>query len=87
VLGLRLLPKQVSNKNFILRLSLCDAVAREHKLRHDSKRLSRDRAIARATEWSQQLAKGEVASRAALARREGVSRAYVTQVLRRTCRP
>lgn len=36
----------------------------------------------RAAEWSRRLASGEVLSRADLARAEGVSRAYVTQVLR-----
>jgi hypothetical protein len=35
----------------------------------------------RAVEWLRQLRAGEVASRAAIARREGLSRARVSQVL------
>lgn len=41
------------------------------------------RQAARADEWRRALASGEVGSRAALARREGVSRAWVTKVLGR----
>jgi hypothetical protein len=39
----------------------------------------RTRREARVTEWRRALASGEVGSRAALARREGVSRAWVTK--------
>lgn len=42
-----------------------------------------DRQDVRAEEWRRALATGEVGSRAALARREGVSRAWVTKVLGR----
>ena len=46
---------------------------------------SRDRhdPLQRALEWLRQLETGEVASRAAIARREGVSRARVTRILNR----
>jgi hypothetical protein len=39
--------------------------------------------LARAVEWQRQLAGGEVRSRAEIARREGLSRARVTQILGR----
>lgn len=42
-----------------------------------------DKKLGRAELWRHQLASGEVGSRAELARREGVSRAYVTQLLGR----
>jgi len=52
------------------------------KLRHKSGTLRVD-ILARALEWERQLEAGEVESRAAIARREGLSRARVTQVMMR----
>ncbi|MEY4583132.1 MAG: hypothetical protein RL701_7835, partial [Pseudomonadota bacterium] len=76
------LPKQVSNKNFLLRITLSDRARATSDRHHPAPTSPVSRAQARADEWRQQLESGAVSSRAALARREGVSRAYVTQVLR-----
>ena len=38
-------------------------------------------ALKRAVEWQRQLDSGEVRSRAAIARREGLTRARVTQIM------
>jgi hypothetical protein len=76
-----LLPRWVSTENY----SACGVVRLAWSARYGdckkSKPLPADRAPRRAEEWRQLLASGEVTSRAALARRAGVSRARVTQVL------
>jgi len=48
----------------------------------DGRRLQRLRTLRKAIEWEIQLETGQVASRAAIAKREGISRAAVTQTLR-----
>jgi len=63
------------------------AEVRERKKRRRLAELRAEQAArheARADEWRRALASGEVGSRAALARREGVSRAWVTRVLGRS---
>jgi hypothetical protein len=73
------LPNNSSSKNFATCIVVDFAAARKRpKQRAAGQRIHpRERAV----EWLRQLEAGEVASRAALARREGVSRARVTQVL------
>src|SRR5690349_6530523 len=48
----------------------------------DGRRLQRLRTLRKAIEWEIQLETGQVASRADIAKREGISRAAVTQTLR-----
>jgi hypothetical protein len=74
-----LLPNSSSSKNFATCVVVDFAAARKRpKQRAARKQLDpRERAV----EWLRQLEAGEVASRAALARREGLSRARVSQVL------
>ena len=79
---LSLLPKSSSSKNFASCVVVDFAAARKSgprcvtRDRHDPQE--------RALEWLRQLETGEVASRAAIARREGLSRARVTQALNRS---
>ena len=74
-----MLPNNSSSKNFTTCVVVDFAAARKRpKQRAAGQRLDpRERAV----EWLRQLEAGEVASRAALARREGLSRASVSQVL------
>jgi hypothetical protein len=76
------LPNSSSSKNFATCVVVNFAAARKRpKHRAAGKRFDpRERAI----EWLRQLEAGEVASRAALARREGLSRARVSQALNQT---
>ena len=73
------LPNSSGSKNFATCAVVDFAAARKRaKQRAAGLRLDpRERAV----EWMRQLQAGEVASRAALARREGLSRARVSQVL------
>jgi DNA-binding NtrC family response regulator len=48
----------------------------------DGRRLQRLRTLRKAVEWEIQLETGQVSSRAEIAKREGISRAAVTQTLR-----
>jgi hypothetical protein len=76
-----LLPNSSSSKNFATCIVVDFAAAKKSPRRG----MTRDRhdPLKRALEWLRQLETGEVASRAAIARREGISRARVTQILGR----
>lgn len=81
------LPKCASTENYASRVVVQLAEVRERKKRRSLAELRAEQAVrqeVRADEWRRALASGEVASRAALARREGVSRAWVTKVLGRS---
>src|SRR5213075_221527 len=80
-----LLPNSSSSKNFATCVVVDFAAARR---RIRGVRVPRDsqagaETFPRAVEWERQLAVGEVRSRAEIARREGLSRARVTQILGR----
>jgi hypothetical protein len=79
-----LLPRSASNKNFATCIVVDFARARKRMRSAARPREPRGPAarLARALEWQRQLDVGEVASRAEIARREGVSRARVTQIMR-----
>jgi hypothetical protein len=76
------LPRRSSNKNFVIRtrLALPSQKTRDHE-HLPAKR--RTQPASRAQVWFKELESGDVASRAELARKHGVPRAYVTQLLRR----
>jgi ParB-like chromosome segregation protein Spo0J len=79
-----LLPRSASNKNFATCLVVDFARARKRLGAAAAAREQRGPTarLARALEWQRQLDAGEVASRADIARREGLSRARVTQIMR-----
>jgi hypothetical protein len=79
-----LLPKSVATENYEARVVVSIGEARESRKRLESRKSWEQRRAERehlAVEWGRQLKSGDVPSRAALARREGVSRAWVTKVL------
>ena len=78
-----LLPRSASNKNFATCLIVDFARARKRRRPAKASREPQGPAarLARALEWQRQLDAGEVASRAEIARREGISRARVTQIM------
>jgi hypothetical protein len=76
------LPSCAGSKNFTATVVI-DLESARRRLRPRSAPLPRVSAAARAQEWLRQLDAGEVESRAEIARREGVSRARVTQILQR----
>ena len=85
--GLEKLPKCASTENYASQVVVQLAEVREAQKRRSLTELRTDQAArqeAQAAEWRKALASGEVGSRAALARREGVSRAWVTKVLGRS---
>jgi hypothetical protein len=83
-----LLPRSASNKNFATCIAVDFARARKRVRAATVAREPRGPAarLARAVEWQRQLDAGEVASRAQIARREGLSRARVTQITRAVTR-
>jgi hypothetical protein len=76
-----LLPNSSSSKNFATCIVVDFAAARRQRSREE--RRERPSGAERAVEWQRQLHSSAVASRAAIARREGLSRARVTQLLKR----
>jgi ParB-like chromosome segregation protein Spo0J len=76
----RWLPRSASNKNFATCLVVDFARARKRLEAAPPAREQRGPTarLARALDWQRQLDAGEVASRADIARREGLSRARVT---------
>ena len=80
---MHLLPRSASNKNFATCLVVDFARARKRLIGPAPARVPRgpEARLARALEWQRQLDAGEVASRAEIARREGISRARVTQIM------
>jgi CRP-like cAMP-binding protein len=78
-----LLPRSASNKNFATCFVVDFARARKRVRAAALTRQPRGPAarLARALEWQRELDSGEVASRAEIARREGISRARVTQIM------
>jgi len=82
--GSSLLPNSSSSKNFATCVVVDFATARKRLLaiRVPAARAG-TRALPRAVEWERQLSAGEVQSRAEIARREGIFRARVTQILGR----
>ena len=83
--SVNLLPNSSTSKNFASCVVVDFAAARK---RHRAARVPatpqrRDETLPRAVEWERQLAAGEVRSRAEIARREGLSRVRVTQLLGR----
>jgi hypothetical protein len=79
--GSSLLPNSSSSKNFATCVVVDFAVARRR--RTSARGRTGLGGLERAAEWQRQLDCGAVASRAAIARREGLSRARVTQLLKR----
>jgi hypothetical protein len=79
-----LLPRSASNKSFATCLVVDFARARKRMRPSAPAREPRgpEARLARALEWQRELDAGEVASRAEIARREGISRARVTQIMR-----
>jgi chaperonin cofactor prefoldin len=78
------LPNSSSSKNFATCVILDFAAERKRRLQvHVPKARVRAETLSRADEWERLLAAGEVRSRAEIARREGLSRARVTQILGR----
>lgn len=85
--GLGKLPKCASTENYASQVVVPLAEVRDLKKRRSLADLRAEQAARRedrAAEWRRVLASGEVRSRAELARREGVSRAWVTKVLERS---
>ena len=80
---MHLLPRSASNKNFAMSLIVDFARARKRIRAKAPPREARGpmARLARAIEWQRQLDAGQVASRAEIARREGISRARVTQIM------
>ncbi|HMI89231.1 MAG TPA: hypothetical protein VK550_34365 [Polyangiaceae bacterium] len=80
------LPNSSSSKNFSSCLVIDLARARINrkcsKLHNESPGI-RANPLARAVEWQRQLDAGQIENRAAIARREGLTRARVTQVMNR----
>jgi hypothetical protein len=76
-----LLPNSSSSKNFAACVVVDFAAARNRPTSRGARRPHDS--LVRAGEWLRQLELGEVASRAVIARREGLSRARVTQILNR----
>jgi hypothetical protein len=78
-----LLPRSASNKNFASCLVVDFSRARKHLLvaKERTKPIGPSARLERAFEWQRQLDTGEVVSRAEIARREGISRARVTQIM------
>jgi hypothetical protein len=74
------LPNYGSSKNFTATV-LVDFQAARKRLRPKAARPSQLSASARALEWLRQLGTGEIESQAAIARREGLSRARVSQLI------
>jgi hypothetical protein len=80
------LPNSSSSKNFSSCLVIDLARARTSRKHLESLRnssLSRVDTLARALEWQRQLDAGEIESRSAIARRERLTRARVTQIMNR----
>jgi hypothetical protein len=80
------LPNSSSSKNFSSCLVIDLARARISRKRLESLRnssLSQVDTLARALEWQRQLDAGEIESRSAIARRERLTRARVTQIMNR----
>jgi hypothetical protein len=76
-----LLPKHASNKNFWLRVCMSTGERETSDAHTSGPARSATLGNACANQWQRDLDSGAVRSRAELARCEGVSRAYVTQVL------
>ena len=78
-----MLPRSASHKNFATCFVVDFARARKRLRPERPPREPRGPAarLARALEWQRQIDAGEVASRAEIARREGISRARVTQIM------
>jgi hypothetical protein len=74
------LPSCAGSKNFTATVVIDLETARK-RLRPQAAPLARESTSERAQRWLGELESGEVESRAAIARREGISRARVTQVM------
>lgn len=85
-LGQKWLPKCATTENYASLVVVLLADVRERKKRRSLAEWQAEQSArqeVRTEEWRRALAVGEVRSRAELARREGVSRAWVTKVLGR----
>jgi uncharacterized protein involved in propanediol utilization len=83
------LPNSSSSKNFSSCLVIDFGRARNNRKQLESLHKHEILLVnlsGRAIEWQRQLDAGEIATRAAIARREGLSRARVTRIMNRAMR-